>query len=312
LQHYKVGMVERRTKILIILLILSVCGFSQKHRDHSLSCNLFLGGSNLLGDLGGGVSNGTIGIKDIDLRSIKTALGLGISYNKKFVSFTSNITLTRLVGNDKFSKSLSRSIRNLSVRTDILELNVLGEVRPFESIPILKGVYLFSGVGGVFFEPKAELNSQWLKLRPLGTEGQLIDGGKPYGKFTLVIPYGAGYKFPLGEFSSINLEIGIRKSFTDYMDDVSTVYASSASLSETSATLADRSGLSYGEGAMRGDSDEDDNYFLFGLKFQRTIVKKPTGCFFDEVPARNRRRTNKQKRRMLRRQYTSKILKRLF
>jgi hypothetical protein len=307
-----VGKVERRIKILIILLILSICGFSQKYKKNTWSHSLFLGGSNLLGDLGGGISKGTIGIKDIDLRSTKTALGLGISYDKKFVSFTSNITLTRLVGNDKFSQSKSRSFRNLSVRTDIFELNVLGEVRPFERIPVLKGVYLFGGIGGVFFEPKAKLNDEWLKLRPLGTEGQLLDGSKPYGKFTLVIPYGAGYKFPLGELCSINLEIGLRKSFTDYLDDVSTVYASSASLSETAATLADRSGLSYGEGEMRGDNDDEDNYFLLGLKFQRTITKKRTGCFFDEVTARNRRITNQQKRRMFRRQFTSTIFKRLF
>lgn len=292
--------VLRKTGILSILLAVSLCGLGQSIRSSSWSYNLFLGGSGLLGDLGGGMYDGTIGIKDIDLRSTRTSIGLGIGYDLEFVSLTSNLTFARLVGNDAFSRSKSRSVRNLSVSTDILELNILGELRPFERILVLKGVYLFGGIGGIFFQPKAELNNEWIKLRPLGTEGQLIDGGNPYSKFTLVIPYGVGYKFPLGTSSTLNLEIGLRKSFTDYLDDVSTVYTNSASLSKTAAILADRSGLSYSQGTQRGESNVKDNYFLVGLKFQKTIGNKKSCCFFDEVPAHRQRRIKKRRRRTLR------------
>jgi hypothetical protein len=295
----------RRIAIFSTLLAVSLCGFGQSFHKNSWSYNLYLGGSSLLGDLGGGGANGGLGTRDIDLRATRTAIGIGAGYDMRSVSFSSNLTFIRLAGNDAFSQSESRSTRNLSVRTDVIEFNILGELRPFGSTPILKRVYVFGGVGGIFYQPKAELNDAWVKLRPLGTEGQLLDGGTAYNKFSLVIPYGAGYKFPLGESSTLNLEIGLRKSFTDYIDDVSGVYANNAVLLETSgsdaAALADRSGLSYAEGAQRGNSEVKDNYFLVGLKFQKTIGKKQTSCFYDDVPARNQRRIRKHQRRMFRR-----------
>ena len=292
----------RRLMIFILAAGVGISSFGQTFHKNSWSYNLFLGGSNLLGDLGGGSSDGSFGPKDFDLKAVRPAIGIGTSYNMRGLSLGTNLLYTRLVGNDAFSQSESRSQRNLSVRTDLIELNIIGEIRPFGSTPVLKRMYLTAGIGGIFYQPKAELNDEWIKLRPLGTEGQFINGTKSYSKFDVVIPYGVGYKFPLGPTTTLNLDIGIRKTFTDYLDDVSTVYADNATLLEVSganaAQLADRSSLSYAEGTQRGGADNDDSYFIVGLKLEKTIGGKQTSCFYDDVPNSRKRRIRKHQRKM--------------
>ncbi|PCJ64836.1 MAG: hypothetical protein COA58_11205 [Bacteroidetes bacterium] len=295
----------RRLTVFSIAVGVGLCSFGQSFHKNSWSYNLFLGGSSMLGDLGGGSSNGGFGVTDFDLRSVRPAIGIGTSYNMRGLSLGTNLLYTRLIGNDAFSQSESRSIRNLSVRTDLVELNVIGEIRPFGRNPVLKRMYLTVGVGGIFYQPKAKLNDEWIKLRPLGTEGQFINGSSTYSKLDVVIPYGVGYKFPLGESTTLNLDVGIRKTFTDYLDDVSTVYANNATLAElsgsTAATLADRSGLSLAEGTQRGGEKYNDSYFIVGLKFEKTIGGKQTSCFYDDVPISSKRRIKRHQRRMFRR-----------
>jgi hypothetical protein len=79
-------------------------------------------------------------------------------------------------------------------------------------------VYGYGGVGLLYFNPKAELNGTWHALQPLQTEGV------EYSRITPVIPFGLGVRFKFGPNMNIAIEGGYRKIFTDYLDDVSTVY----------------------------------------------------------------------------------------
>src|SRR4029079_1866949 len=72
------------------------------------------------------------------------------------------------------------------------------------------------------YDQKANL----VYLRPLSTEGQGIAGyHEKYSLTQLAIPLGGGIKFRLSEKFMMAAEIGFRKLFTDYLDDVSGVYA---------------------------------------------------------------------------------------
>ena len=54
----------------------------------------------------------------------------------------------------------------------------------------------------------------------MGTEGQGIDGfGEKYKLTQFAIPMGAGVKIAVTERLNIGLEAGVRKTFTDYIDD---------------------------------------------------------------------------------------------
>ena len=88
--------------------------------------------------------------------------------------------------------------------------------------------YLFGGIGVFFMKPKALIENritnltEYVELQPLTTEGQGMEGfDSPYSLTQISIPFGLGVKFSVNKFVSIGLEWGLRKTFTDYIDDVS-------------------------------------------------------------------------------------------
>src|SRR5690554_7980529 len=82
-------------------------------------------------------------------------------------------------------------------------------------------LYVFSGISGFYYNPQTQINGKWTNLRPLRTEGQGLPGGADeYGMFSLAIPFGVGFKFGIGQFWRLGMEISYNKTFTDYIDDV--------------------------------------------------------------------------------------------
>ncbi len=135
--------------------------------------------------------------------------------------------------------------------------------------------YLFAGLSAVYFNPQAEYNDEWVDLRPLGTEGQFR--GEEYYTVTGGLTYGIGIKVDLSYEWSINVEAALRHPFSDYLDDVSTVYADKDDIEkmrdEVAVALSDRSiiipGVNEGElsqpGRQRGNSKTNDSYILLGV-----------------------------------------------
>ena len=113
-----------------------------------------------------------------------------------------------------------------------------------------------------------------MRLKPLGTEGQGLEGGpEPYSNYSLCIPMGAGVRKAMSRNLSIGLELQYTKTFTDYIDDVSGVYFNNEAIlaanGPIAAFLADPSlGRIPGQtapGQQRGDPDDLDAYLF--LKF---------------------------------------------
>ena len=150
-----------------------------------------------------------------------------------------------------------RYLRNLHFKNNIHELSVGFEA---DMIPNNGGVrgrfpinpYMFVGVAVIAHSPKAKAPEfdqagnpiaeagEWVDLRDLGTEGQNIDsiGADPYGKFAFVIPVGLGVKVKLHHNFDLNFEIGFRKTFTDYLDDVSSGYVDLATFGDDNLARA--------------------------------------------------------------------------
>jgi hypothetical protein len=86
------------------------------------------------------------------------------------------------------------------------------------------------------------------------------------------IPFGVGIRYKLTEKIDLNVEIGLRKTFTDYIDDVSGYYVNvdelRAQQGPTAAILSDRIDRSiYPQGGefwngIRGDKNNSDWYVL--------------------------------------------------
>lgn len=280
--------------LLIGLLLISTLTRAQTYKSTSWSANLYLGASNMMGDLGGSNFIGSRGIFDYDIKATRLAIGTGLSMNAGSFSLGVNFLGTRLVGDDKFSRQEFHVNRNLSVRTDLFEACFLTEWRPFSRSTGFNRFYVYSGVGVMYYQPKAEYNDEWVELRTLGTEGQLLEGGDGlYSELNVMVPYGLGYKFRLAKSTSLVLDLGFRKTFTDYLDDVSTVYADPIALAEVSGPeaplIADRSSVPNPAGYERGNPEKDDMYFLIGLKFEYILGGKAgDGCYYNRNPPKTR------------------------
>jgi hypothetical protein len=105
---------------------------------------------------------------------------------------------------------------------------------------------------------------------------------KPYSLTQYNIPMGFGIKYFVSDRFNISSECLYRKSFTDYIDDVSTNYIDpiyfDKYLSAADAAIAKQihdkvygiltPGVTrYAPGTMRGNKNQDDAYFSFLMKF---------------------------------------------
>ena len=138
----------------------------------------------------------------------------------------------------EFESDGSINKRNLSFRSDNIEVSALGIIRLSPTSPRARTnltTYLMGGLGATFINPKAELDGTFHNLQPLQTEGD------NYSKVALVIPVGAGINYKLSYEWSIGLEASYRFTTTDYLDDVSTTYIDNSSFTDPIAQqLADR------------------------------------------------------------------------
>ncbi len=218
-----------------------------------------------------------------DYLHAKPGLNVGLQYylNNR-ISVRAEADWFQLKGDDsKAPIETGRQSRNLSFKSDNFEVNFTGHLsllpqgKRFYQRPPLN-FYAFGGIGLLYFNPTTEYQGTKYALQPLQTE--LVK----YSRFAVVIPFGLGAKFKVGPFFNLSIEGGYRKTFTDYLDDVSTTHKSAASFSDpVAAALSDRRpeiGLSPAEpGAIRGNPKSMDGYFLFGAKVEYYL---PTNFIF--------------------------------
>jgi len=258
-----------------------------------------LGASNFLGELGGADRIGTNFIRDLELGMTRLAMSYGIRYKlTEVVALKSTFTYARVKGDDKLTKEFSRSNRNLSFRSPIVELAFqiepsiirerVGHKYRLKGVKGKKGfavnTYPFIGIAVFYFNPKAKYEGKLYSLQPLSTEGQgFFLTRKKYSRIQIAIPYGIGFKYGYKRNWSFGFELGIRKTFTDYIDDVSTTYISpkyfaielDSEQAAIATALADRSDGSEPSktfaGQQRGDPKDKDSYafamFSLNLKF---------------------------------------------
>ena len=195
----------------------------------------------------------------------------------------------RISGDDRRSDNAFQRARNLDFFSDVWDGTLQLEFNFFPYIHGSKDRYftpfIFAGLSAFQYSPKTELNGVTYKLQEFGTEGQ--DIGDEYPLFNLGIAYGGGLKWDLNYYWSMNLELSGRFLFTDYLDDVSEVYADPNVLralrGQIAFDLADRSdpdapGGQIGRpGIQRGNSKNNDsyNFVLIGIAYYFGRVKCP-------------------------------------
>jgi len=195
---------------------------------------------------------------------------------------------------DEDSQSSWAQNRNLHFRNKIVEFSISGEINYIDHVmgdpgDRLTG-YLTAGLAYFSHDPEAKDSyGNWHPLQPLGTEGQgWAFDTNPYKLSGLAIPVGMGFKINLGPAIAFQVEWGIRKTWTDYLDDVSTSYVNPVEIRQARGDLAfemaDRilalpDGASSSEGLQRGDPGLDDKYGYFLASIAFRVSKKPTSCW---------------------------------
>jgi hypothetical protein len=225
----------------------------------------------------------------------QSKLAGGIMYrrniNRRF-AWRFNAILGSLRADDALSNNAFQINRNLSFRSHIAEFSGLLE---FNFFPYEVGddaykftPFVFGGLAIFNHNPKALLGDEWIALQPLGTEGQgatAYPDRRPYSLTNVSLPFGVGIKWHFSRNIGFALEWGLRRTFTDYLDDVSTTYANPAILiaekGVVAATLADRSLKEPGitnVGRQRGNSKTNDWYSFAGLTITFKIRSKEEEC----------------------------------
>ncbi|NNC82438.1 MAG: hypothetical protein HKN79_02595 [Flavobacteriales bacterium] len=184
--------------------------------------------------------------------------------------------------------------RNLNFRNKMTELAMILEINFYEYRLGRIGTgftpYVFGGLAYFNMNPEAELDGAYYELIDIHTEAQGATGyDDPYGRGHLAIPFGLGLKAGFGKRLALNLEWGIRRTWTDYIDDVSGQYADPSLVRdnaglELAAELADRSLEPMGPdgsniGLLRGNPENRDWYIYTGLILSVRLGEDGNGCW---------------------------------
>lgn len=249
-----------------------------------------LGLSNYLGDIGGKEKDRRNFISD--MRLTKTRWNTGFFVRNKWhplFSWKLAVDYIRLEGDDKLSTNPGRQARNFNFRNDVFDFsfnmdyfvftdNDVGNTGRYQNA---LRIYIFTGASGFYSNPKTFYQGAWVALQPYATEGYT------YRKFVFAIPMGIGAYFTLKKRNRFGVEVNYRKTFTDYLDDISGNYPSTPPDNAYEQGLILRTlELNPGDypqgyyshtwGAKRGDPSHKDAFITLNFTYSRVIRGKPS------------------------------------
>jgi hypothetical protein len=138
----------------------------------------------------------------------------------------SDYSVAKVGGDDKYS--VINVSRNLNFKTLVRELSLMAEFNLLNISEKSWTPYIFAGIGVFRFSPYTfDSLGKKVYLQGLGTEGQGLSAypdRQRYKRTQLNMPFGGGIKYALSDDIHLTAEVGFRKLFTDYLDDVSTTY----------------------------------------------------------------------------------------
>ena len=272
----------RKTIIITILLIFFVFSYFNTKAQvvSSTEIGIMGGGAYYLGD---------INSKHFDYMMPSGGIVIRKNIDRRIV-VKSELLLGYIRADDARNRNDTMKLnRNLHFRSPIYELS--GQVE-FNFLPYETGnslypftPFIFAGISLFRFNPKAEAsNGEWVALQPLSTEGQGTTSFQDRKKYALTqfsIPMGGGFKIAVDKTFNIILEYGIRKTFTDYLDDVSASYIGGnlIDMSPLGVEMSDKSlNGPQAKGFQRGDSKDKDWYTFTGITLSFKILSEKERC----------------------------------
>jgi hypothetical protein len=184
---------------LFLILLIHQDSFGQKHEY-----GVGLGGFNYVGDIN----------PRYNFKNYRPAATLFYRYNfiNRYTAIKLGVTLGQISGNDKYSNDQTSKIRNASFTSSIQEVSLMGEynfINYRDKKQLLKfSPYMTAGIA--FFAYNVTLKTNSTPENP--------QSGVP----NFAIPFGVGFKIILNKNLNLGTEFIARKTFTDYLDGIST------------------------------------------------------------------------------------------
>lgn len=311
----------RLNRILLLgCFIIPALGFGQ----NGFEVGIKAGAADGLCDIGGINAAGSPWLINTQPSQIRWDLGFYIRHKigRKF-NISGQCDFIRLQGFDSLSKVTSIRDRNLNYRDDIIQGSVRAEWTFYDN-PDVGGnfnytttftAYLFAGVGVFHMNPEAMFTHTWVdhvngityapgdydQLQHLNTEGE-----PEYSEVQFDIPLGVGFYYTFNKSWRLGWDLAWDKTFTDYIDDVSTKYpkfGDDASLENPySKYLSNQSmfvpGITkeelanYGPGSPRGNSKNMDSFVTtainVGIMINPKLSKHLRKKFFEKKQYKSR------------------------
>ncbi|HUR64974.1 MAG TPA: DUF6089 family protein [Chitinophagaceae bacterium] len=258
--------------LLSVLFLNPVNG--QEELDRSTTLSLFTGLINYQGDL-----------NPNSFTFSHSHFAGGIIIRKplnRWFTIRAGATTGKITADDKWNRDYLQQ-RNLNFTTNVHEAYLGLEVAVLDISTKRFTPYIYAGIAVFHFNPwtRDKLGTKTY-LKPLSTEGQGLPqypGQKPYNLTQIAIPFGGGLKFAVTDGFSIGVEFSQRKTFTDYLDDLSSHYVDRDVLLQAKGIKAVE--LSYREnelpngrplfpahGEQRGTPSEMDWYYFSGITME--------------------------------------------
>ena len=261
--------------LFIIAFATSFSTMAQQFRPNT-EIGILLGTSYYLGDL-----NTT----HFNQPSFAAGLIIRKNIDRRF-TYKAEVMYLNIKSDERNSDDEIAKDRGLHFKSPIYELS--GQVEfnflPFQpDNPLYTWTpYVYTGVSIFNFNPKAENQfGEFVDLQELGTEGQgttLFPDRDKYSMIQYAIAMGGGFKIAVNPSFNIILEYGVRKTFTDYLDDVSTTYPGNLlDMTDEAIYMSDPSN-SHNLGEERGDPDKKDWYSFAGITLSFKLNNNTKGC----------------------------------
>ena len=274
--------IHKIVAIFLLCFLVAVSTAKAQQFKPNTEIGVLLGASYYLGDL-----------NTTHFNQSTAAAGLVIRKNidKRF-AYKAELMYLNLRSDERDSKDTISTTRGLHFKSPVYELS--GQIE-FNFLPYDPGnplytwtPFVYAGASLFSFNPQGEnANGEWVDLQPLGTEGQgttLPNTDSKYSLIQFAAALGGGVKIAVSNTFNIIFEYSTRKTFTDYLDDVSGNYVSTTptewSDNPDALYFSDPSDRVYPFGKERGNPNKKDWYSFAGVTLSFKLGNKTKGCDF--------------------------------
>lgn len=236
--------------------------------------------------LGGANYQGELQDKKLTLDGMTPGLGLSIlyAYNDR-LSGSLELFKGVLTGSDAKPDSRNRN-RNLQFVTQLFDLTLAGRYNLYNSRDFAFIPYVVGGVSLFHIDPYTTDGVRGrVYLFPLSTEGQ---GLRAYPEIPVqqninyALMGGGGIEVRLTDKLRMDIEVGFRKTFTDYIDDVSGYFPDPAMLLAERGPMAvsysyrgdelPGGSQTFPKSTLRGNPGTDDWYHVVSIRIRYPIL----------------------------------------